>query len=162
MLYLVSFFSFQNQKKARRVYVVYTFADTHAAPIRNESSSPAVIESPGRTDRDISAAGTDPDGAFSCTTSSLIYCNSFNVLSFRFFSETLCKVNTFFRHGQILMRFLTFFLFQPRYSHPKAASAGLSSEKRVQSYNLSTKQPNLLCTFLKKYHGKTIQNNTNS
>ncbi len=78
-------FSFQNQKKARRVYVVYTFADTHAAPIRNESSSPAVIESPGRTDRDISAAGTGPDGAFSCTTSSLIYCNSFNVLSFRFF-----------------------------------------------------------------------------
>ena len=81
---------------------------------------------------------------------------------FDFFSETLCKVNTFFRHGQILMRFLTNFLFQPRYSHPKTASAGLSSEKRVQSYNLSTKQPNLLCTFLKKYYGKIIQNNANS
>jgi len=76
---------------------------------------------------------------------------------FDFFSETLCKVNTFFRHGQILMRFLTNFLFQPRYSHPKAASAGLSSEKRVQSYNLSTEQPNLLCTFLKKISRK---NNT--
>ena len=85
LLYLVSFFLFRIKKKARRVYIVYTFADTHAAPLRNESSSPAVIESPGRTDRDISAAGTGPDGAFSCTTSSLIYCNSFNVLSFRFF-----------------------------------------------------------------------------
>jgi len=68
---LFLFFLFRIKKKARRVYVVYTFADTHAAPTRNESSSPAVIESPGRTDRDISAAGTGPDGAFSCTTSSL-------------------------------------------------------------------------------------------
>ena len=81
---------------------------------------------------------------------------------FDFFSETLCKVNAFFRHGQILMRFLTNFLFQPRSGRPKAASAGLSSEKRVQSYNLSAKQPNILSTFFKENHGKTTSNNANS
>ncbi len=150
-------FSFQNQKKARRVYVVYTFADTHAAPTRNESSSPAVIESPGRTDRDISAAGTDPDGAFSCTTSSLIYCNSFNVLSFRFFSETLCKVNTFFRHGQILMRFLTNFFvstaLQPSKSRIRRPFLRKASAK-LQPFHQTTK------SFMHFFEKISRKNNT--
>ena len=91
LLYLVFLFFFSKKAKTFFKIIALAMPSTFRSRVRLGRS----IESPGRIDRDLFPCRS-PGKSFSCTTSSIFYCNNFNVLAFRrFLRKALQSYNQF-------------------------------------------------------------------